>query len=455
MGKTWIIIGREYISRIKNRTFIIMCFVLPLMLGGLFFITQRLEEEAKGPRTIVIVDETDMSDSVSFANEFWDTLNLHFNYNHLREPVDQVAKIYHDSASVSVLYIPANFFNSGVSDDSHSPGEAVVLKSTTEPGNDVINLLSAILTKAQQKDVMRSEHIPQHAIDLALKKVTVADEVNGTTKGQIKGIVGLVFGLIIYMYILMFGVQIMRSVVEEKMTRIVEVIISSVKPFQLMLGKIIGVTLVGLTQFSIWIILSLFIVVPFVNSVHNQDLDFSKNQPHLLKQAVVLQDDHSGGLAIDPTEKTREVVETLMTIPWGNLIPAFLLYFLFGYFLYASIFAAIGSAADVDADTQQFTFPVTIPLIISMASSGIVLSDPNGHIAKLLSLIPFTSPIVMLMRIPFGVVSVSEMLISLSILIVTFLLFTWIAGKIYRVGILMYGKKSSWKELGKWIFYKG
>jgi ABC-2 type transport system permease protein len=462
MGKTWIIISREYISRIKNRTFIIMCFVLPLMIGALFYFTQKIEDEAKGPRTIVIVDETPLSDSLSFANEFWDTLNqnidLHFNFRHLREPLDDVKKMYHDSSSVSVLYIPSNFAGVNIDENNHSVGIKTVLKSTTEPGNDVINYLSKVLSNAWQKDKMRSEHIPQHAIDIALQKVEVADEVNGSTEGQVKGIVGIVFGLIIYMYILMFGVQIMRSVVEEKMTRIVEVIVSSVKPFQLMLGKIIGVTLVGLTQFVIWIILSLFIIVPFVNSVHNQDLDFSKTQPHSLTQAVPVQDDHSANFSIDPTQKTREIVQTFLSIPWGNLIPAFLLYFLFGYFLYASIFAAIGSAADVDADTQQFTLPVTIPLIISMASAGVVLNDPNGHLAKLLSMIPFTSPIVMLMRIPFSTpesgVSIAELLTSLGILIVTFLCFTWIAGRIYRVGILMYGKKSSWKELGKWIFYK-
>ena len=453
MSKTWIIIWREYLSRIKNRTFVIMCFVLPLMLGGLFFITQRLEEEAKGPRTIVIVDETPMADSISFANEFWDTLDLHFDKTHLREPISQVEKQFKDSSHTSILYIAANFFNDGPTGEEHSPGKAVVLKSTTDPGNNTINVLAAIMTRAYQKDILKAEHIPQHALDIALSRITVTSEINGTKEGQVRGIVGLVFGMIIYMYILMFGVQIMRSVVEEKMTRIVEVIISSVKPFQLMLGKIIGVTLVGLTQFAIWIILSLFIVVPFVNSIHNKDLDFSKDQ-HQPKIAVVASE-HSSTLEIDPTERTREIVEILVSIPWGNLIPAFLLYFLFGYFLYASIFAAIGSAADVDADTQQFTFPVTIPLIISIASSGIVLSDPNGHIAKMLSMIPFTSPIVMLMRIPFGVVSISELLTSLGILLVTFLLMTWIAGKIYRVGILMYGKRSSWKELGKWIFYKG
>jgi ABC-2 type transport system permease protein len=334
-------------------------------------------------------------------------------------------------------------------------GRQILLISTKDPGFNTVNVIQNIFSSELQRDNMRVNRVSPRAMALALQKVTVSSEVNGSVKnGDIKALVGIAFGLIIYMYILMFGVQVMRSVVEEKMTRIVEVIISSVKPFQLMLGKIIGVTMVGITQFVIWLILSLFIVIPIKNSVHDYNLDINKHQQqqHQMTTAVVANESEK---MIDPTQKTQELIAAVMSIPWGNLIPAFLLYFLLGYFLYASIFAAIGSAADIDADTQQFTFPVTIPLIISMASSGIIVNDPNGTIAKWLSMIPFTSPVVMLIRIPFGVVSVAELCLSLGILLVTFLFMTWVAGKIYRVGILMYGKKASWKELGKWIFYKG
>ena len=321
--------------------------------------------------------------------------------------------------------------------------------TSAKPGN-----LSAILSAEMQRDMMKVNHISQKAIALSLKKVAVTDEVNGNiSDGDVKAFIGLGFGFIIYMYILMFGVQIMRSVVEEKMTRIVEVIVSSVKPFQLMLGKIIGVTMVGITQFLIWLVLTFAIVTPIINSVQDKYTDATSQIPHQMTKGIATQEDKSV-LTINPTEQTENIVSTIMSIPWGNLIPAFLLYFLFGYFLYASIFAAIGSAADVDADTQQFTLPITIPLMISMFSFANVLNDPNGPVAKWLSMIPFTSPIVMLMRIPFGGVGILELCISFAILIVTFLCMTYIAGRIYRVGILMYGKKASWKELGKWIFYK-
>lgn len=451
MGKIGIIIWREYMSIVKNRTFIIMCFVLPLMVVGLFVITQKIKQSADAPRTIVVVDASGMPDSIGYAYVMHDTLNLHVNYDYVYKPLDEVRKKFKDSADVSILWFPENFMGA---DTTHSIGMAVKLISTKDPGFNTVNVIQNVLSAEMQRDNMKFNHVSPKAIALALKKVAVANEVNGQiSDGETKAVVGLVFGIVIYMYILLFGVRVMRSVVEEKTTRIVEIIISSVKPLQLMFGKIIGVTFAGITQLLIWIILSMVIVVPVVNSVNDQKLDVSKLQVHEMKTGIAIKD-KEGIITMDPTEKTQQVIETAMSIPWGNLIPAFIFYFLFGYLLYASIFAAIGSAADVEADTQQFTFPVTIPLIIAMVSSGVVIADPNGAVAKWLSMIPFTSPIVMLIRIPFGGVTVVELLTSFAILIASFFLVTWIAAKIYRVGILMYGKKASWKELGKWIFYK-
>jgi ABC-2 type transport system permease protein len=453
MGKIKIIIWREYMSIIKNRTFIIMCFVLPLMVAGLFVTTQKIKQSADTPRTIVVVDASGMPDSVGYAYVMHDTLNLRVNYDHVYRPLDEVRKKFKDSSDVSILWFPENFMGADTT-NQYGVGIAVKLISTKDPGFNTVNVIQNILSAEMQRDNMRYNHVSPKAIALALKKVAVANEVNGTiSDGDTKAAVGLVFGIVIYMYILLFGVRVMRSVVEEKTTRIVEIIISSVKPLQLMFGKIIGVTLAGITQLVIWILLSMVIVVPVVNSVNDQKLDVSKLQVHQLKTGIAIKDKENM-ISIDPTAKTQQVIETAMSIPWGNLIPAFIFYFLFGYLLYASIFAAIGSAADVEADTQQFTFPVTIPLIIAMVSSGVVISDPNGTVAKWLSMIPFTSPIVMLIRIPFGGVTVVELLTSFAILIASFFLVTWIAAKIYRVGILMYGKKASWRELGKWIFYK-
>lgn len=433
----------------------IMCFIAPLLVGGTFYASQQLSKQIDTTRRIVVVDQSGIPDSIGYAFIFRDTLNLKFDFNYVYKPLEEVKKTFKDSTHTSILYIPENFNGGGDTAAGYSGGLEVVLKSKVEPGFNTINLLQNILSREIQRDLMKVNHVPSRAMNLAMKKVTVADEVNGkeVSENDVQAYVGLIFAFVIYMYILMFGVQIMRSVVEEKMTRIVEVIISSVKPFQLMLGKIIGVTMVGITQFLIWLILTFAVVTPIINSVNDKVLDVNRAATHQLKKGLIADTDKSV-LKINPTEQTEHLVETIRSIPWGNLIPAFLLYFLFGYFLYASVFAAIGSAADVDADTQQFTLPITIPLMIAMFSFANVINDPNGTVAKWLSMIPFTSPIVMLMRIPFGGVTVVELLTSLGILIVSFLCMTWIAGRIYRVGILMYGKKASWKELGKWIFYK-
>jgi ABC-2 type transport system permease protein len=313
------------------------------------------------------------------------------------------------------------------------------------------------LTTEVQQDILGSNGISREVMELSRRKVSVTSEVKGQMSDtEIKFMAGLIFGMAVYIYILMFGVRVMKSVQEEKATRIVEVIVSSVRPFQLMIGKIIAVALVALTQFTVWIILSMLIVVPIMNTIDDARLDHMKLQNATAGTAVSVSGSNTGALTdIALNENTQETMEKLMSVPWNNLIPAFVFFFIFGYLMYASIFAALGSAADTESDTAQFSVPVTIPLIIAMASFSVIVNDPDGTVAKWLSMIPFTSPIVMLMRIPFGGVYMSELLLSMGILMASFFFMTWLAGRIYRVGILMYGKKVSWRELGKWIFYKG
>ncbi len=453
MGKIWIIVMREYLTRVRNRTFIVMCLIAPLLVAGTFFVSQKLKEHEGAPRTIVIVDHSGMPDTVSYAFDFKDTMNLRFNFDYVYRPREEVKKLFADSANTSILWFPENFMGADTT-GQYGVGTTVKLISTSDPGINTVNLLQAILSREVQRDMMKVNNISQRAIDLTLRKVAVANEVNGKiSDSEIKAGVGFAFGFVIYMYILIFGVLVMRSVVEEKTTRIVEVIISSVRPFQLMLGKIIGVTMVGITQLLVWLILSVVIITPVINSVQDKHLDYTRLATQQVNTGVVVESNKSL-ISIDPTQKTQEVVDGILSISWGNLIPAFFGYFFFGYLLYASLFAAIGSAADIEADTQQFTFPVTVPLIIAMIASANVLNDPNGPIATWLSMIPFTSPIAMLMRMPYGGVTPAELWTSMGILIATFFFMVWLAGRIYRVGILMYGKKTSWKELGKWIFYK-
>ena len=266
-------------------------------------------------------------------------------------------------------------------------------------------------------------------------KTYVVDEQGENIKGNSEASfgIGLVGGFLIYIFIFMYGTMVMRSVIEEKTNRIVEIIISSVKPFELMLGKIISVALVGLSQFAMWIILG-FIFLLIANGFISTEIDVT----NLNSNEAVL---------------SSEIGSSLMVLPIKSLFFVFLIYFLGGYLLYGSLFAAIGSASDQETDSQQFIVPITIPLIVSFVLVQVVIDTPHGGLAYWLSMIPFTSPIIMIARIPFGV-PLHELLLSISLLIGGFLLTTWVAAKIYRVGILMYGKKISYKELWKWLKYK-
>ena len=266
-------------------------------------------------------------------------------------------------------------------------------------------------------------------------KTYVVDEQGESTKGNSEASfgIGLVGGFLIYIFIFMYGTMVMRSVIEEKTNRIVEIIISSAKPFELMLGKIISVALVGLSQFAMWIILG-FIFLLIANGFISTDIDLTNINAN---EAVL----------------SSEIGSSLMALPIKSFFFVFIFYFLAGYLLYGSLFAAIGSASDQETDSQQFIVPITIPLIVSFVLVQSVIDNPHGGLAYWLSMIPFTSPIIMIARIPFGV-PLHELLLSISILIGGFLLTTCVAAKIYRVGILMYGKKISYKELWKWLKYK-
>jgi len=257
--------------------------------------------------------------------------------------------------------------------------------------------------------------------------------------------------LLIYMFIFLFGSQVMRGVIEEKTNRIVEVIVSSVKPFQLLMGKVVGVALVGLTQFLAWVALTLVLVV-LAQGIFLPDIT-----KEALQQANQMQ--MVGSLAGDSvqlsatTEKARDVLQMIQSINFGVLISCFLFFFIGGYLLYGSLFAAIGSAVDSETDTQQFMLPITIPLIVAIMVMINAMQNPDGVLAFWFSIIPLTSPIVMMARIPFGV-PYSELALSAVLLILTFVGAIWLSAKIYRTGILIYGKKLTYRELWKWLTYK-
>ncbi|MGZ4118829.1 MAG: ABC transporter permease, partial [Bacteroidia bacterium] len=285
--------------------------------------------------------------------------------------------------------------------------------------------------------------------------ITTQKDKDGKDKNTNTGLytaIGLICAFLIYFFIFLYGVQVMRGVMEEKTSRIVEVILSSVKPFQLMMGKIVGIALVGLTQFLLWVILTgTLYSVASATILKNVDMKQIQQKEQVIKIGAdlnVSQMKHN-----QEKDEITKLWNDFKSVSVVNILFCFLFYFLAGYLMYSALFAAVGAAVDSEADTQQFMMPITIPLILSFVVAQSVIQDPHSTMAFWFSIIPFTSPIVMMVRLPWGVPP-WELALSMSLLVIGFVCTTWLAGRIYRTGILMYGKKVSWKELGKWLFYR-
>ena len=293
-------------------------------------------------------------------------------------------------------------------------------------------------------------------VSVQTKKIDETGAVTGTSTGIAMALAYLL-GFMMYMLVFIFGAQVMRGVIEEKTSRVVEVIISSVKPIQLMMGKIIGIALVGLTQFFIWIFLTMAIATVLKTTLlANKDValvtqSVPQSMMSLDKQTDIMQ--QKTNVSPELAEFSK-MFDNALNQPWGLIIFCFVFYFITGYLLYASVFAAIGSAVDNETETQQFMLPVTIPIILGLMVAIGTMQNPESSLSFWCSMIPLTSPIVMMARIPFGV-PYWQIGLSMVLMLVTFLAFVWMAAKVYRTGILMYGKKTSWKEMWKWLRYSG
>ena len=392
---------------------------------GVFVVPILLASTSEDKTTIAIIDNNKF-------NEFRLTSNLNLEYTYLNELNLEQHKTTLIETYDFLLHIPEI-------DSIQQIESSIEVYSTNQMSLSIKqNIENEIDKKLTNLYLLQSGINPDQIKKSQSKsriKTYVVDDQGENTKGNSEASfgIGLVGGFLIYIFIFMYGTMVMRSVIEEKTNRIVEIIISSVKPFELMLGKIISVALVGLSQFAMWIILG-FVFLLIANGFISADIDVT----NLNANEAVL---------------SSEIGLSLMALPIKSLIFVFLIYFLGGYLLYGSLFAAIGSASDQETDSQQFIVPITIPLIVSFVLVQVVIDNPHGGLAYWLSMIPFTSPIIMISRIPFGV-PLHELLLSISLLIGGFLLTTWVAAKIYRVGILMYGKKISYKELWKWLKYK-
>ncbi len=450
MKKILLIISREYLTRVKKKSFIIMTIIGPVLMASLFIVPVIISKVSENVKTIGIVD-----DSKLFYQKFQDTDNIKFVY--LDKNIIQAKKEFYENKQYAILYIPEIIIN--------SPSSAMLF-SDKQPSINIKSTLENIIKKEIESLKLNACGIDQGVLssvktDISLTTIKLTEGgKEEKTYSELCAILGYIGGFLIYMFIFMYGVQVMRGVIEEKTNRIVEIIISSVKPFQLMAGKITGVAFVGLTQFLLWVLLTFVLTTTiksafpevFTSKKHEQVYS-QKNEKMLnVKQLEQMAKERQKEKEDDSVSK---IFESINSINFGVVIGTFLFFFLGGYLLYASLFAAVGSAVDNETDTQQFMLPITIPLIFSLVLLPMLVFDnPESPVAFWLSMIPFTSPIIMMARIPFGV-PYYEVWLSALFLILGFLGTTWLAAKIYRTGILMYGKKVNYRELWKWLTYKG
>ncbi len=419
-----------------------MTILGPLLMAALLIVPVFIAQMSDSVYEVAIVDDTRI-----FYTEFVDANNVKFT--DLNIDIDSAIEIMKADKFDAVLHIPTTAFQ--------APS---TLRLFSEKAIDMNAKLYIENILRNEFELMKLAHagIDPEVLKATETKISITairllkDGHEQTDYPEVSMGLGIFGGILIYFFVFLFGAQVMRGVMEEKSSRIVEIIVSSVKPFQLMMGKIIGIAMVGLTQFLIWIFLT-FAIVGTVSAAMPDVFRFTPQENIYI----------SSSQSLNPAELQQQmqqiqqhntpagqIMEALQAINYEIMILSFIFYFLGGYLLYAALFAAIGSAVDNEADTQQFMLPITIPMIFSIVMAQMVMNNPSGPVAFWLSIIPFTSPIIMMVRIPFGV-PWFDLWLSITLLILGFLGTTWLAAKIYRTGILMYGKKVSYKELWKWV----
>ena len=433
-----LIIKREFIAKVRNKSFIVMTFLSPLLFVGIAAFVGYLSSMKADTKRVAIHDETGL-----FVKEFKALNAKNGEY------------VYHDLSMIDVQYLRDSITNESYEGLLYIPKVAndkdleskIQFISNESPSISFIEKLQNIVAKKLTKDNFQKAKLDTLAIHNAQAKVNISlakSSGEQSLKGlnEIKIAIGGAFGYLIMMFIIIYGNMVMRSVIEEKTNRIVEIIISSVKPFQLMMGKIIGTSLAGLLQFLIWSILGLGLMFVASALLGVDATPATRIPPSVIKEAH----QEFGGIA-------QMYIQELWGLPIVTILISFVVYFIGGFFLYSSFYASIGAAVDSETDTQQFLLPIIMPLVLAVYIGFFtVINDPHGTIATVFSMIPLTSPIVMLMRIPFGV-PWWQIALSITILFSTFFFVVWFASKIYRIGILMYGKKPTWKEMYKWLKY--
>lgn len=439
MKKILLIISREYLSRVKKKSFWILTIVVPLLLAGLYAIPIYLAVRPQEKTTVLVVDDTKL-----FDGAFKSSKEIVYQYAGSLDYAQR--RMTEEDTVTAVLYIPAR--------ETTIPGDAFLYYQGSSPSASLQSDVSEQLQSHIRTIILQDVHgITQEEFDQVnatrIKLHTKDMETGKEAFTEVKSAIGLVLGLVIFMVVLTFGSQVMSGVSEEKTSRIVEVIVSSVKPFQLMMGKVIGIGFVGLTQFALWIMLSMVGFVG-IQATNPELFEAAKARQNMTEVATKGTDAVEQMQALNDAPVVTELVQGLTAIDFPLIIMMFLIYFVLGYFFYATLFAGVGALVDVDTNAQQFSLPITIPLMLVMIMMPAIINEPSGSLATWLSVIPFTSPVAMMIRIPFGV-PIWEAAVSVGVLLLFVPLNTWVAGRIYKRGILLYGKKITYKDIFSWF----
>jgi len=443
MSKVGIIIEREFMTRVKNKQFIILTLLGPLLISLVVIVPLLIGMFNDDNQTIWVDDQSGL-----FVNEFQSSTGLTFL------PLEEGGADWQDSLkkaeNTGLLVIPEQF-------DLYNP-KGFTYYSTNPLGVGAKDNITSTIRNRIEAIKLQESGLSKSFIDSLKSKVQIETfklTETGVENSSTSASTGLGFAgaFVMYIFIFIYGTMVLRGVVEEKSNRIMEVMVSSVRPFEMMLGKILGIAAVGLLQFSLWILLS-FGIITVAQAALSPDT----------QQEIVASNAETRGMGMLDPDMQAEVaaaqdnmglsfIDELKTVNLPYFVGMFLFYFLTGYLLYAALFAAVGSAVDNETDTQQLLFPITVPIIIAIIVAQMVIQNPTSGVAFWFSMIPLTAPIVMIVRIPFGVPG-WELALSMVLMIGGFLFTTWIAARIYRIGVLMYGKKVSLKEIGKWLFYR-
>jgi ABC-2 type transport system permease protein len=441
MDKILLIIQREYLTRVRKKSFWIASILVPLLIAGVYAILIYLVVNSNVTKTVEITDESGLfKDKIKSEGDI--------TYKFVNQSFEEAKKGLLKSDADVLVSIPKDIL-------SNSDGVKMVGKKSIGFGtqHDIEGAIQTELRNIKLKNAnIDLKVLEDNKVKVSSDTFTLQEdgkEQSSSSTGAM--ILAGIFGFILYMSAFLYGSQVMNGVIEEKSNRIIEVMISSVRPFQLMMGKIIGVGLVGITQFLLWGVLT------FTASTATTAMMSGKVE----EKAQTMKNSGAGKEEIDKMKKEvsnknpfSEISQTVENISLAKIIICFLLFYIGGYMIYSSLFAAVGSAVENASEAQQFLLPVTLPILVSFFLGQAIIQDPDSNLAFWASMFPLTSPIDMMVRLPFGVPN-WQIALSFALLVLGFMGTTWLAGKIYRVGILMYGKKPSWKEIAKWVVYKG